>query len=88
MLHAKAAGRICSLQKRREQKLLQLLWRTDCCQPPSVSLKQLSKLKLDNFSNVKKSSLLSKDGKSVILRADGNLFARLLVIGQSQKVDL
>ena len=58
------------------------------CQPPSVSLTQLSKLKLDNFSNVKKSSLLSKEGKSVILRADGNLFARLLVIGQSQKVDL
>ena len=24
--------------KRREQKLLQLLWRTDCCQPPRVSL--------------------------------------------------
>ena len=65
MLHTKAAGRICSLQKRREQKLLQLLWRTDCCQPSSVSLKQLSKLKLDNFSNVKKSSLLSKEGKSV-----------------------
>ena len=48
----------------------------------------LSKLKLDNFSNVKKSSLLSKEGKSVFLRADRNLFARLLVIGQSRKVDL
>ena len=48
----------------------------------------LSKLKLDNFSNVKKSSLLSKEGKSVILRADRNHFARLLVIRQSRKVDL
>ena len=48
----------------------------------------LSKLKLGNFSNVKKSSSLSKEGKTVILRADRNLFARLLVIGQSRKVDL
>ena len=48
----------------------------------------LSKLKLGNFSNVKKSPLLSKEGKTVILRADRNLFARLLVISQSRKVDL
>ena len=48
----------------------------------------LSKLKLGNFSNVKKSSSLSKEGKTVILRADKNLFARLLVIGQGRKVDL
>ena len=51
---------------------------------------KLSKLKLGNFSSVKKSSSssLSKEGKTVILRADRNLFARLLVIGQSRKVDL
>ena len=48
----------------------------------------LSKLKLGNFSNAKKSSSLSKEGKTVILRADRNLFARLLVIGKSRKVDL
>ena len=48
----------------------------------------LSKLKLGNFGNVLKSSSLSKEGKTVILRADRNLFARLLVIGQSRKVDL
>ena len=48
----------------------------------------LSKLKLGNFSNVKKSSSLSKEGKTVILRADRNLFARLLVIGKNRKVDL
>ena len=48
----------------------------------------LFKLKLGNISNVKKSSPLSKEGKTVILRADRNLFARLLVIGQSRKVDL
>ena len=35
----------------------------------------LSKLKLGNFSNVKKSPSLSKEGKTVILRADSNLFA-------------
>ena len=35
----------------------------------------LSKLKLGNFSNVKKLSSLSKEGKTVILRADSNLFA-------------
>ena len=42
----------------------------------------LSKLKLGNFSDVKKSSSLSKEGKTVILRADRNLFARLLAIVQ------
>ena len=46
----------------------------------------LSKLKLGNFTNVKKSSSLSKEGKTVILRADRNLFARLLVIGQSREL--
>ena len=42
----------------------------------------LSKLKLGNFSDVKKSSSLSKEGRTVILRADRNLFARLLAIVQ------
>ena len=48
----------------------------------------LCKLKLGTFSDVQKKSSLSKEGKTVILRAERNLFARLLVIGQSRKVDL
>ena len=48
----------------------------------------LSKLKLGTFIDVQKKSSSSKEEKTVILRADRNLFARLLVIGQSLKVGL
>ena len=48
----------------------------------------LSKLKLGTFSNAQKKTSFTKDGRTVILKADRNLFARLLVIGQSRKMDL
>lgn len=48
----------------------------------------LSKLKLGTFSDARKKTSVNKDGKTVILKADRNLFARLLVIGQSRKMDL
>lgn len=48
----------------------------------------LSKLKLGTFSDSQKKTLLAKEGKTVILKADRNLFARLLDIGQSRMMDL
>lgn len=48
----------------------------------------LAKLKLGTFSNAQKKTTLMKEGTTVILKADRNLFARLLVIGQSRKMDL
>ena len=48
----------------------------------------LSKLKLGTFRDLQKKTTVSKEGKTVILRTDRNLFARLLVIGQSRQMDL
>ena len=45
----------------------------------------LAKLKLGTFSNAQKKTTLRKEGLTVMLKADRNLFARLLVIGQSRK---
>ena len=48
----------------------------------------LPKLKLGTFNDAtKRKSVLTK-GKNVVLHADRNLFARLLVIGQSRKMDI
>ena len=49
---------------------------------------KLTKLKLGSFRDVQKKTSLQAGGRSIIIRADRNLFARLLVIGQSRKVDL
>lgn len=46
----------------------------------------LPRLKLGKFGEVKK--MVNHGGKSFVLRADRNLFARLLVIGQSRQIDL
>lgn len=46
----------------------------------------LPRLKLGKFGEVKKT--VNQGGKSFVLRADRNLFARLLVIGQSRQIDL
>ena len=48
----------------------------------------LPKLKLGTFRDAQKKTTVSKEGRAVILRADRNLFARLLVIGQSRQMDL
>ena len=48
----------------------------------------LPKLKLGTFRDAHKKTTVSKEGKAVILRTDRNLFARLLVIGQSRQMDL
>ena len=46
----------------------------------------LPRLKLGKFGEVKKT--VNQGGKSFVLQADRNLFARLLVIGQSRQIDL
>ena len=48
----------------------------------------LPKLRLGTFRDAQKKTTVSKEGRAVILRTDRNLFARLLVIGQSRQMDL
>ena len=48
----------------------------------------LTKLRLGTFRDVQKKASVRARGSNVILRADRNLFARLLVIGQSRQMDL
>jgi len=50
------------------------------------SSRKLPRLTLGKFGEVKKT--VNQGGKSFVLRADRNLFARLLVIGQSREIDL
>ena len=50
-------------------------------------LDPLPKLRLGTFRDAQKTTV-SKEGRAVILRTDRKLFARLLVIGQSRKMDL
>ena len=47
----------------------------------------LTKLRLGTFRDVQKKASVRARGSNVILRADRNLFARLLVIGQSRQMD-
>ena len=48
----------------------------------------LPKLRLGTFRDAQKKTTVSKEGRAVILQTDRNLFARLLVIGQSRQMDL
>ena len=48
----------------------------------------LPKLRLGTFRDAQKKTTVSKEGSAVILNTDRNLFARLLVIGQSRQMDL
>ena len=48
----------------------------------------LPKLRLGTFRDAQKKTMVLKEGRAVILRTDRNLFARLLVIGQSRQMDL
>ena len=48
----------------------------------------LPKLKLGSFRDACKKSSLTVGDKNVVIRSDRNLFARLLVIGQSRHMDL
>ena len=48
----------------------------------------LPKLRLGTFRDAQKKTTVSKEGKAVILRTDRNLFARLLVMGQTRQMDL
>ncbi|KAL1268455.1 hypothetical protein QQF64_033818 [Cirrhinus molitorella] len=48
----------------------------------------INKQKLKTFSDQAKTKKKSVAGKEVILRADKKLFSRLLIIGQSRKIDL
>ena len=48
----------------------------------------LPKLRLGTFRDAQKKTTVSKKGRKGILRKDRNLFARLLVIGQSKQTDL
>ncbi|XP_056105946.1 uncharacterized protein LOC130084505 [Rhinichthys klamathensis goyatoka] len=56
---------------------------------PSVDIfAPIKTQKLKTFSDQAKTKKKSAAGKEVILRADKKLFSRLLVIGQSRKIDL
>ena len=48
----------------------------------------LPKLKLGSFHDAQKKTALAAGDRNVIIRADRNLFAHLLVIGQSHQMDL
>ena len=48
----------------------------------------LSKLRLGTFRHAQKKMTVSKEGRAAILRTDRNLFARLLITGQSRQMDL
>ena len=48
----------------------------------------LPKLKLGSFRDAQKKTSVAAGDRNVIIRADRNLFARLLVIGQSRQMDL
>ena len=48
----------------------------------------LPKLKLGSFRDAQKKTSVTAGDRNVIIRADRNLFARLLVIGQSRQMDL
>ena len=48
----------------------------------------LPKLKLGSFCDAQKKTSVAAGDRNVIIRADRNLFARLLVIGQSRQMDL
>ena len=48
----------------------------------------LPKLKLETFSSLTKTSRVTVKGKDVIVRADRNFFARMLVVAQSRAMDL
>ena len=48
----------------------------------------LPKLKLGTFNEAAKRKSVTTKGKNVVLQADRNLFARLLVIGQSREMDI
>lgn len=48
----------------------------------------LPKLKLGSFRDTHKKTSVTAGDKNVMIRADRNLFARLLVIGQSRQMDL
>ena len=62
---------------------------TDRLQTNNVGFYEtLSKLKLGTFRDVQKKASVRAGGRNLILRADRNLFARLLVIGQSRQMDL
>jgi hypothetical protein len=49
---------------------------------------KLKRNKLQTFSSTKKVSVMDKDGKKINIMLNRNLFARLLVIAKSRKVDL
>ena len=62
---------------------------TDHLQTNNVGFYEtLSNLKLGTFRDVQKKASVRARGRNLILRADRNLFARLLVIGQSRQMDL
>ena len=48
----------------------------------------LPKMKLGTFRDARKKTSVQMNTKNVIVRADRNLFAQLLVIGQSRKLSL
>ena len=48
----------------------------------------LAKLKLGSFRDTHKKTSVTAGDRNVMIRADRNLFARLLVIGQSCQMDL
>lgn len=61
---------------------------TDRLQTNNVGFYEtLSKLNLGTFCDVQKKVSVRAGGRNLILRADRNLFALLLVIGQSQQMD-
>ena len=48
----------------------------------------ISKLRLQTFANVNKRTSVKVKGKDMIVKADRNLFGRLLVVAQNRKMDM
>ena len=57
--------------------------------PPKVKFHNSLKLKkLKTFSSLSKEKKIKTTGRAVILKADRTLFTRMIILGQSQKIDV
>ena len=44
--------------------------------------------KLKTFSSLSQKKKVSTDGRAMVLKADRSLFGRIIIIGQSRKIDV
>lgn len=84
---AEVAHDLCHAQEIGEQHLQQFM-KSRLLNCSTSFHNPLPKLKLKTFKSLVKASHMKVKGKEVVVRADRNFFARLLVIAQSRAMDL